>query len=161
MPGTDGGSAVKPVHTPQSQLDTKDIRRWEWINACPLAGKWEKRNASMSFTALYSSDYSILANITQIISSYGYVKKQRQWEQSHIVSMRVDVIQQPPYIQGHRQKGWSWSKRAFTNRRRDNPIRTTQHSPDATSKHLWFLKEAPWLFSHTPPLQITINTCRN
>lgn len=79
MPGTDGGSTVKPLHTPQSQLDAKDIRRWEWINDRPLAGKWEKRNASMSFTALYSSDHSIFSNIAQIISSYSYFKTQRQW----------------------------------------------------------------------------------
>lgn len=78
MPGTDRGSTVKPLHIPESQLDTKDIRRWEGINARPFMGKWEKRNASMSFTALCSSDQSIFSNITQIISSYGYFKTKGQ-----------------------------------------------------------------------------------
>lgn len=152
MPGTDRGSTVKPLHIPQSQLDTKDIRRWEWINTRPFMGKWEKRNARMSFTALCSSDQSIFSNRTQIISSYGYFKtKGQQLTITHIKYERVDVIQQPPYNQGRHQKGWKL-KRKGIHKQMDRQLyqNYTAFPQSQTRKTFGFWKCSPALLP--PPL---------
>lgn len=161
MPGTDRGSTVKPLHIPQSQLDTKDIRRWEGINARPLTGRWEKRNASMSFTALCPSDQSIFSKVTRIISSHGYFRTKGQQSQSHVLNMREWTLYSSHLTsKDATRRAGSWSERAFTNRSIDNSIRTTQHSPGVRQgKTSGFWKCS--LALPPSPQHIVINTCRN
>lgn len=151
MPGADGGSTVKPLRTPQSQLDAKGIRRWGWINARPLAGEVRKAKCQGEFycTLLLRSLRFLWHSSDHLL--HGYFNTQRRWWQPHILNLRVDVIQQPPYSQGSHQKGSSRSKGAFTNRWRDNPIRTTQHSQVQQGNTFGFWKRLPG--SPLPPLQ--------
>lgn len=162
MPGTDRGSTVKPLHIPQSQLDTKDIRRWGWINTRPFTGRWEKRNARMSFTALCSSDQSIFSNRTQIISSYGYVKTKGQQQQSHVLNMKERTLYSSHLTtKDATRRAGSWSERAFTNRWIDNSIRATRHSPRVRQKRPSVSENALQLPSPPTSPNMVINTCRN
>lgn len=130
MPGTDRGSTVKPLHIPQSQLDTKDIRRWEGINARPLEGN--EKSEMPVWVLLHSAPLINPFSLMQLgsISSHGYFKTKGQRSQSHVLNMREWTLYSSHLTtKDATRRAGSVSERAFTNRPRDNSIRTTQHSP--------------------------------
>lgn len=106
----------------------------------------------MSFTALSPRINPFSLMQLGSISSHGYFKTKGQRSQSHVLNMREWTLYSSHLTtKDATRRAGSVSERAFTNRPRDNSIRTTQHSPKVRQERPSASENALRLPSPSPP----------
>lgn len=73
--------------------------------------------------------------------------------------MKVDVTQQPPYIQGHHQKAEVEAK--GIHRQTETILPELDSTPRCNEETPLLSERGALVLLPLPPLQTTINTCRN